>query len=233
MEADAILLGAPCMTRAIPWEIKRFTDTTLGPFQDVTMARHLQETGQGHLVDLRIFKPRALAILTLGGARATEWAPFTLPLLHQVFFPLGVMIVDQMQVFGTGLPDSFLCRGEAVEWAKELGRNLAVQAAGERLYVGPEGMCPICHLGLFNFVPRGGVDCATCGMKGRMQERHGEMVFVTDAEGMTFSILMREGMERHLAELESIPAVEQGAGLMQVKEELATLRETWMIGVIE
>lgn len=109
MEADGIILGAPCITRAIPWVVKSFQDNTPGPFQDLVMARKLVNTSRkSHLVDLRIFKPRVLTLVTLGGAQGAEWAPFSLPLLHQVFFPMGIRAVDQMQLFGMPVPGSFL-----------------------------------------------------------------------------------------------------------------------------
>lgn len=235
MEADAIILGAPCMTRTLPWEVKRFQDSTLGPFQDVTMAKRLVDTGKGDLVDQRIFKPRVLALVTLGGASTTEWAPFTLPLLHQVFFPLGAQIIDQMQVFGTGVPDSFLCNGEAVARAEELGRNLAQQARatmeGEATYVGPRGMCPVCHLSMFNFVGREAVDCATCGAKGRMGVgEDGKVVFVTDADGESFSVLRRSGLEKHLRDLEHAFQVEEvSPKVSDIKEEFVKLGQNWVV----
>lgn len=246
MEADAIILGAPCITRAIPWEVKCFQDGTLGPFQDVAMAKKLVDAGKGHLVDQRIFKPRVLALLTLGGAPSTEWAPFTLPLLHQVFFPLGITIVDQMQAYGVAVPDSFLLNAAGVSRAEELGRNLAQQAealAGPATsaarYVGPPGgMCPICHLNLFNFVgPDGAVDCATCGAKGKMRSGDdGCFRFVTDAEGESCSVLRMSGLEKHLLDLgQMFSPAEVEAGSVKtkaspaLKEELVKLGKDWMV----
>ncbi|PLB34859.1 flavodoxin family protein [Aspergillus candidus] len=235
MEADAIILGAPCITRTIPWEVKCFQDSTLGPFQDVTMAQKLVDAGKGHLVDQRIFKPRVLALVTLGGAFTTEWAPFTLPLLHQVFFPLGTQIVDQMQVFGTGVPDSFLLNSEAMVRAEELGRNLAQQAQatteGEATYVGPRGMCPICHLSMFNFVGRDAVECATCGAKGRMGVGDdGHVEFVTDSEGESFSVLRRSGLKKHLQDLEQgLQAEGASTKVLDIKNELLKLGQSWVV----
>ncbi|RYP65822.1 hypothetical protein DL771_008123 [Monosporascus sp. 5C6A] len=233
MEADAIILGAPCITRAIPWEVKCFQDGTLGPFQDVAMARRLVDTGKGHLVDQRIFKPRVLALVTLGGASTTEWAPFTLPLLHQVFFPLGAKVVDQMQVFGAGVSGGFLLNAAAVARAEELGRNLVqqAQATGEAKYVGPRGMCPVCHLNMFNFVGRDAVDCATCGAKGRMVISDGGHVeFVTNADGESVSVLRRSGMEKHLEDLEQSFQMEpDSAKAPAIKEEFVKLGQGWVI----
>ncbi|PKY07884.1 flavo protein [Aspergillus campestris IBT 28561] len=235
MEADAIILGAPCITRTIPWEVKCFQDSTLGPFQDVTMAKRLVDAGKGHLVDQRIFKPRVIALVTLGGASTTEWAPFTLPLLHQVFFPLGAQIVDQMQVFGVGVPNSLVSNGEAVARAEELGRNLAQQAhamteEGAR-YVGPRGKCPVCHLSMFNFVGQDAVDCATCGAKGRMGfGEDGHVEFVTNAEGESFSILRRSGLEKHLQDLEQgVQVQEVSVKVSDIKEELLKLGQSWVV----
>jgi hypothetical protein len=69
--------------------------------------------------------------MAVGGALGSEWASFGLPVMHQIFFPLGVKVADQFHAYGCGLTGSVLLKEEAVEQARRLGRNVVEQALAE------------------------------------------------------------------------------------------------------
>ncbi|CAK7220663.1 hypothetical protein SBRCBS47491_004264 [Sporothrix bragantina] len=200
MEADAILLGAPVMSRVTHWLVKWFQDTTLGPYQDVHAARSMIEKGKGDLVDQRIFKPRVAALLSLGGSLGSEWTTFGLPTLQQVFFPMAVKIVDQMEIHGAGLPGSVVLLDDHMARVEKLGRNLAEQAAKpaeERAYVGPSGLCPLCHLSVVAFTGGDKVDCGGCGAKGKAVLRDGAIALEFDQAGLDVSVVSPQGLVIH------------------------------------
>ncbi|MGH3644556.1 MAG: hypothetical protein ACRDUX_36695, partial [Mycobacterium sp.] len=117
-------------------------------------------------------------------------------------------VVDQVQFAGAGSPGSIVLDEEALERAARLGRTVAEQAgrsydAAE--YEGAGGLCPQCHLSVFDIYPRY-VVCATCGARGRLVVDDGRMDVTFDAKGLTQSILTIEEKRAHFAEVQSTAA---------------------------
>lgn len=117
---------------------------------------------------------------------------------------MGVKVVDQLQVFGQGLPGCVVLDDGALKNAEELGRKLVEQALkgeGEREYVGPQGRCPVCHLNLVRLTGGDRAECAACGAKGRVVLENGELGLVFGAKGLDCSVLRHEGLAIHMKEI--------------------------------
>ncbi|KAF7541389.1 hypothetical protein G7054_g533 [Neopestalotiopsis clavispora] len=204
MEADAIILGAPVFSRCASWTVKWFADHVMGPFQDIVAARKMVADGKGQLVDQRIFKPHVAGLISLGGALGTEWSSFGLPTLHQVFFSMGIQVVDQMEIFGAGLSGCVVLDDAAIARAESMARGLVGQAAKpavEQTYVGPKGACPVCHLSVITFTGGDDIDCATCGAKGKALVKDGKIALEFSAGGQEISVKRTSGMEIHMKEI--------------------------------
>jgi hypothetical protein len=119
-------------------------------------------------VDERVLKPRVAGFLAVGGSLTSQWKTLALPLMHATTFSMHIAVVDQVQFEGAGTPRSVVLDATAIDRAAVLGRNVASQlgvAFDEARYLGPPGLCPMCHLDVV--VLRGAdVECATCGARG-------------------------------------------------------------------
>ncbi|KAL2829631.1 flavoprotein-like protein [Aspergillus pseudoustus] len=211
MEADIIILSCPIYTRTIPGIVKHFQDMTMGPFQDTAMARHRQRmaaaTGDSSSDEdfELLFKPRVAGLMAVGGAAGTDWTPFGLPLMHQMFFSMGIQVVSQFQVNGCGLPGSILLDAAALEKARQLGVLLVSQAGKQDVtFQGPQqGTCPLCHLDMIVVKDGNEVECATCGAQGRFVVEPGENLVTVEfnEEGRKSSVLTETGKDLHLQEI--------------------------------
>jgi hypothetical protein len=86
-------------------------------------------------------------------------------------------VVDQIVIHGAGTPKSVVLDDDALKRSATLGENVAAQlgrAFDEAEYVGPPGLCPLCHLDAIvltgSDVPRREVQCATCGATGHLDD---------------------------------------------------------------
>ncbi|KAH6698482.1 flavoprotein-like protein [Leptodontidium sp. MPI-SDFR-AT-0119] len=209
MDADAILLGAPVLNRASAGLLKWFADNTLGPFQDISVATEMVKMGKGQMVDHRIFKPKVAALVSVGGALSADWTTFGLPTLNQLTFPMAMKVVDQIQVYGAGLPGCVVLNEAALTRAADLGRNLVTQAlkpVEERAYVGALGYCPVCHLNTITLLGRNEIECSTCAAKGTLSMIDGEVSLNFEPEGLRDSIFKMEALVKHGLEIKEVAA---------------------------
>jgi hypothetical protein len=108
--------------------------------------------------------------LAVGGSLTPQWKTFALPMLHATTFSLHIAVVDQVCFEGAGTPHSIVLDPSAIERAGQLGRNVVGQlgvAFDETRYLGPPGLCPLCHLDVIVLNGRS-VECATCGARGQL-----------------------------------------------------------------
>jgi multimeric flavodoxin WrbA len=204
VEADALIISTPIISRTVAARLKLLGDRLLGPNADAAIIEELVrikraggEPAVPFRVDERVLKPRVGAFIAVGGSLTPQWKTLTLPVLHTMTFSMQIAIVDQVQCEGAGTPRSVVLDDAALARARQLGRNVAEQIgrsfeAAE--YRGEPGLCPLCHLDVI--VLRGrAVECATCGARGELTE-----------DGVRFShegsvITMREKRE-HFFEIQ-------------------------------
>jgi multimeric flavodoxin WrbA len=174
-ECDGLIVSTPIISRTVAARLKLLGDRLLGPNADAAIIEGLlalrdqgQEPAVPFRVDERVLKPRVAGFLAVGGSLTSQWQTLVLPMMHATTFSMHIAVVDQVQFEGAGTPRSVLLDAAAIDRAAVLGRNVTRQlgvAFDEARYLGPPGLCPMCHLDVI--VLRGAdVECATCGARG-------------------------------------------------------------------
>jgi multimeric flavodoxin WrbA len=206
VECDGLIVSTPIISRTVAASLKLVIDRLLGPNADAAIIEGLlalrqegREPAVPFRVDERVLKPRVAGFLAVGGSLTSQWKTLALPLLHSSTFSMHIAVVDQVQFEGAGTPRSIVLDEAAIDRAALLGCNVAGQLGvpfGEARYLGPPGLCPMCHLDVV--VLRGaGVECATCGARGRLGPDH--QVTWTD---LSVSVISMAEKRAHAAEIQ-------------------------------
>ncbi len=177
MEADGLIVATPIISRTVPGRLKLLMDRLLGPNADraiVEKMLELRAAGENPLVpfrlDERVLRPRVAGFIAVGGALTPQWKSLALPVLHVFTFSMQAAVVDQIVIDGAGTPQSVVLDDKALDRSARLGVNVARQLGRsfeEAEYVGPAGLCPMCHLDAVVLHGRR-VECATCGATGEL-----------------------------------------------------------------
>jgi multimeric flavodoxin WrbA len=203
---NGLIVSTPIISRTVAARLKLFGDRLLGPNADaaiieglLALRREGREPAVPFRVDERVLKPRVAGFLAVGGSLTSQWKTLTLPLMHATTFSMNIAVVDQVQFEGAGTPRSVVLDQAALDRAAVLGRNVAGQlgaAFDEARYLGPPGLCPMCHLDVV--VLRGAaVECATCGARGRLGSDL--QVIWTD---LSTSVISMDEKRAHAAEIQ-------------------------------
>ena len=179
MDADGIVAAAPIISRTIPGRLKVLIDLLLGPNADRAIVEKLlavrasgQEPQVPFRLDERVLKPRVAGFIAVGGSLTTQWKGLALPAMHILTFSMHTAVVDQIVIHGAGTPQSVVLDDDALKRSAVLGANVAAQLGRtfeEAEYVGPPGLCPLCHLDAIVLTGRD-VQCATCGATGHLDD---------------------------------------------------------------
>jgi multimeric flavodoxin WrbA len=219
MDADGLIAAAPIISRTIPGRLKVLIDLLLGPNADRAIVEKLvavRESGQEPQVpfrlDERVLKPRVAGFIAVGGSLTAQWKGLALPAMHILTFSMHTAVVDQFVIHGAGTPKSVVLDDDALKRSAALGANVAAQLGrtfDEAEYVGPAGLCPLCHLDAIVLTGRD-VQCATCGASGRLDDDLS--ITWTDLDTSVISMAEKrlhydeilETAQRHAAERELI-----------------------------
>jgi multimeric flavodoxin WrbA len=165
-KSDAVILGAPTYFLGPAGIVKMIIDRNIA-FHAGT-AQHLGKIG---------------AIMGVSGVRG--WEPFTLPMLSVFMLTSGVRIIDQVMFYAQG-PGEILLDDPAMERARRVGFNVfeaASKPSEKRMYVGEQGVCPVCHQNLFS-VENETLVCALCRAKAEIKTVKEKIKFVFDPESL-------------------------------------------------
>ena len=156
MEADGLVAAAPIISRTIPGRLKVLIDLLLGPNADRAIVEKLlavrasgQEPRVPFRLDERVLRPRVAGFIAVGGSLTEQWKGLALPAMHILTFSMHTAVVDQIVIHGAGTPQSVVLDDDALKRSAALGANVAAQLGrtfDEAEYVGPPGLCPLCHL---------------------------------------------------------------------------------------
>ena len=204
LECDGLILSTPVYILSPPGYFKVLCDR-IGPSHDVAWqmeAKKIAEKdGRTSKIDPRFFKERVGGFIAVGGAPTPDWLSLALPLMHTFTFPMQIEVVDQMQVMATPLPAQILFNEEALERARNLGRNVAGfmgKPADQLKWMGDEpGTCPVCHSNVMIIGKKSLVECAICGIKGELKENNGEITVTFSKEAQAISRLTVAGKKIH------------------------------------
>lgn len=221
MESDGLIVSAPIYSRTVPGKLKLVADRLSGPAADVAFAenyRRMLEAGETPPVafpyDERVFRPRVVGFIAVGGALTSQWKSLALPLMHQMTFSAQMAVADQLLVGGAGMPQSVVLDASALVGAARVGRSVGDQlglAFDEVEYRGEPGLCPLCHLSLV-CIRGDAVECATCGAAGgRLVVQDGTAaVRFDDPDGLERSVIRLAEKRAHFREVQETAAA-QGA----------------------
>ncbi len=218
MEADALIISSPIYARTAPGTLRLLGDRLLGPNADAAFVEELlalQRAGTAPVVpfrvDERVLRPRVAGLIACGGSIPDHWKSLALPLMHTFTFSMQIAVVDQVQFSGAGTPASIVLDEAAIERAHRLGAAVAAQTGrtfAEAEYVGPPGLCPMCHLDVIVMTGADGsaIECATCGAAGQLTVRDGRPAFAFDTAGCEQSVISMAEKRAHFFEVQQTAA---------------------------
>ncbi len=209
MEADAVIVGSPIYEKSPTGYLKTLNDR-MGPSHDMAfrmIAKQSREargitTGTGP--DERSFKPRVAAVFAVGGS---DWVELALPMLQLFVLPMQMKVVDQQLFNWVALPGVVSLKDEMLERAKNSGRHVAEslkKPIEEAQYVGPKGMCDMCHTDLLNVHADSTATCSVCGVKGKLVTEGESTVFKIDEATRHQSHILLSGKFHHAEDLRDV-----------------------------
>ena len=157
-------------------------------------------------IDERLFKNRAGAFISVGGAPLHNWVSLGLPLHHIMTFSLQIAIADQLDVWAVADTGAVVLRDDYIKRARQLGRNVAKEMGkpfDDVKWHGDEmGTCPVCHTNLMLVENNSPIECAICGIKGDIKvDSKGKITVVFSEEEKKKSRIALEGKRIHLFEI--------------------------------
>ena len=232
LDADGIIFVTPTYSHAPAGFLKAMTDRILGPFTDVVFATKMLEAKKAGdekfkdvVIDERLFKPRVVGFLALGGSTTPDQFALALPMLHLIVYPLHAKVVDQAVIMACGAPGLAAIKdnGALVERAQEMGRNVASQLGrkfDDAKFLGdePAGACPYCHLAkieLFDLTTNE-IGCNTCGALGKLVVGDDGGIRPQWDQDCRMSSLTWKGKETHIADLKR----NGGKEMQEIKSDL-------------
>jgi multimeric flavodoxin WrbA len=239
IEADALIISTPIITRTVAARLKLLGDRLLGPNADAAIIEELVRIRRAggeptvpFRVDERVLKPRVAGFIAVGGSLTSQWKTLTLPLLHTMTFSMHIAVADQVQFEGAGTPRSITLDPAALGRAARLGRNVAEQIGrpfADVEYRGDDpGVCPMCHLDVV--VLRGHeLECATCGARGELVVGGGAVSARFSDDGCETSVISMHEKREHFFEIQETAArharqreeIEAGAARYDAYDRLA------------
>lgn len=226
-EADAVVVCAPVYVLSPSGLFKTVCDR-LSVSHDQAFRKHARELGEkqglpeAQLVDKRFFKPRAMGLLSVGGAKTQNWTSFGLPQMYEITFS-GMNVVDGYGAY-YGMEYQHLVGNEKLmARMTKMGDNLAdalsTEGGLDKWYGDEEGTCPVCHCDLLTVLhDKGLVECPICGIEGELEMKDGQINVTFSEEQQKRSRLKYPGKLEHYLEIKN--AAEGMKILPDLKERL-------------
>ena len=222
LSSDGLLFVAPMFENSAPGVYKVMCDR-FGPSHDVTFLKEAYDQrmakGEDPKIDTRFFRARAVAFIGHGGS---EWSYLSYPSLAVPAISMGMTIVDYVRLDWN---NTLILDDARMERVRQCGAHLAKMAAlpdQERSYIGPEGVCPACHCDVVRVDPEtGGVECALCGVKGKLE--NGRVMM--DPESVKLSHIFEAGRQKHMADLKNNGRVRAGLDQAEIQRRTKPLLE--------
>lgn len=240
MECDAVIVGSPTYVLSPTGKFKVVCDR-IGPSHDITFRRATYDEGvaQGKeadkLPDVRSFKKRVGALVSVGGAMTKNWLAFMLPTMYEFTMSMGVDVVDMHEYHGAMACEHVLGNDTQMERMRRMGQNIAaaVQAETEEERVAwrgeAQGVCPVCHCDMLT-VTQGGahVECPVCGIEGQAHMEDGKLSVTFSQAQQKRSRLHWDGKLEHSTEIKT-QAVGPGQipNLKELKQPYLDYAQEW------
>lgn len=173
-DADGIIIAAPVYAVGIVGQFKNFLDRIM-PSHDraALLEENKKREKEGKpLLDARYFKDRYTGYISVGGAQTHHWVSFGLPMLHLFDFSLCMKCVGHVDAYDQGRTGSPLLDEHLLEQCQKLGTAVATSIGKPYeevdTWVGPQGVCPVCHNELVAINGTTTVECPVCGIHGKL-----------------------------------------------------------------
>ncbi|MCI2048322.1 MAG: flavodoxin family protein [Lachnospiraceae bacterium] len=189
MECDALIAGSPTYVMSPTGRFKSVCDR-LGPSHDITFRKARYEEGLAagqpaeQLPDVRSFKKRVGALVSVGGAMTKNWLSFMLPTMYEITMSMGIDVIDMHEYYGAMACEHVVGNETEMERMRQTGRNIAAALVSEteeertKWRGDTEGVCPVCHCSLLS-VPQNRaadqVECPVCGITGSLVVKDGKI----------------------------------------------------------
>ena len=211
LEADAVIVCAPVYVFA-PCGLFKDVCDRMGPSHDLAFRTNARKQGEEmglpeeQLVDKRAFKPRAAAIMSVGGARTKHWTSLGLPQLYEITMSSGMHVVDAYNAYAAMDYQHLVGNEELMARLTRMGDNLveALSTEGglDKWYGDEQGVCPVCHSDLLTVLhDENKVECPICGITGTLKLENGKIQVDFPKENWEMSRLNYGGKLDHYIEI--------------------------------
>ena len=215
MQADALIIACPTYETSVTGRFKTICDR-IGPSHDATFRKAAYDEGKAagkdekQLPDIRTFKKRTAALISVGGAMTENWIALTLPMMFEMTFSIGIDVVDTVEYYGAMAHESVLGNPEMMERMTKVGENIIDSLAAEteedrvKWRGDEEGVCPVCHTRLLQVSHDAKtVDCVVCGSHGTLSIVDGRIKVDFTEEEQNRSRLRWLGKVEHSTEIKT------------------------------
>lgn len=209
LACDGLIVGSPVYEKT-PQGLLKILNDRMGPSHDLAfriIAKKIREEKgitKGKGPDERSFKPRVASLFAVGGS---DWTTLALPMLQIFALPMNMTVVDQQLFNWTALPAAVLLKEEMLARARRSGRHVADslgKSAEETAYIGPPGICPVCHSEVVEISKEtGDVLCAVCGVKGTLKQEGNSYALEVTEEARLLSHVLLSGKFHHGEDLKN------------------------------
>jgi len=215
MQSDAVILACPTYETSVTGRFKTICDR-IGPSHDITFRKAAYEEGkaagkpESQLPDVRSFKKRSAALISVGGAMTENWIALTMPMMYEFTFPLAIDVIDTVEYYGAMACENVAGNPQMLERMSRVGRNIvaSINAETEEERIAwrgdEEGCCPICHTRLLQVShDKKSVDCVVCGSHGTLKVVDGIIDVEYTPEELDRSRLRWGGKLEHSTEIKT------------------------------
>lgn len=229
MECDGLIVASPTYVLSPTGRFKTVCDR-IGPSHDITFRQDTYDAGVAagkpadKLPDVRSFKPRVGALISVGGAMTKNWLSFMLPTMYEITMSMGIDVVDMAEYHGAMAYEHVVGNQPVMERMVQLGQHIAEAVACEdassrTMWRGDsQGACPVCHCDMITILhDKKRVECPVCGIEGTIEMEGDNIKACFSEEQQKRSRLFYVGKLEHSTEIKT-KAV--GPGQIPNKAEL-------------
>ncbi|MEX1377744.1 MAG: NAD(P)H-dependent oxidoreductase [Eubacteriales bacterium] len=215
MESDAVIIASPTYVLSPTGRFKTVCDR-IGPSHDLTFRQAAYDEGiqqgkdESQLPDVRSFKKRVGALISVGGAMTKNWLSFMLPTMYEITMSMGIDVVDIHEYHQAMADEHVLGNDRQMSRMRSVGDHiveaLSAKTEEERIkWRGEEeGNCPVCHTNMLTVDMKSTkVECPTCGIEGTVKIENDVLITEFSKEQQERSRLKDAGKWEHSTEIKT------------------------------
>lgn len=171
LAADAIIVAAPVYVLAPTGQFKNFVDR-FGPAHDkayMLFENELRKDTGGEELNPDCLKRHLVSYISVGGATTPHWVSYGLPGMNLFGMSLNMKVVDQLDAYGSYVPDN---QKKLLAASKHMGERIVdaySKKTSEITWESEPGICPVCHCKEMTLDGTSKVCCPICGIYGTLR----------------------------------------------------------------